>query len=132
MSTQGLTPPRAAALLQALDGRIVLGLLPGLDYALLRDVRQELSRQVHCGPSVAQASTWQEVWNIATGATENRPGILSFGARVTCPTCRGRRFNPRTAQPCHVCMFKGSKFAQIRQTARYARPPADKSPKGSS
>lgn len=105
--------------LRDLNAQTMLTLLPGMDHDLLWSARQALAS---ARPPQEPVSTWQSAWNSVTVATEHRPGLLTFYAYVRCPTCHGRRFDPRTGRACLPCIARGNTHTQVRQVARYASP----------
>lgn len=75
-----------------MDSRILLRLLPHVDQSLLYDVRREFALALSSRQG-RQVATWQEGWNLFTGATAHRPGFIRLMTK--CKSCSGRGFTHR-------------------------------------
>jgi hypothetical protein len=86
-----------------LDRRVLRDLLPGLradDFSdAIAHLRRELTRR-----DVASCETWQDAWNLITGARSGR-GVLRF-SRARCAHCHGRRITHRN--PGHNLRMTGN------------------------
>lgn len=94
-------------------------LLPGHGSLDIELIIGETARAMRMRP----CNTWQEAWNLATGATPARPGRFQFWAHITCPTCHGSRIDRRRNAGCVACMTRGRQHVQISQVALYAPTP---------
>ncbi len=67
-------------------------------------------------------STWQEAFNVWTGAQPHQPGHLRF-ARSRCPDCHGRRLNRRLGTLCTTCMGGTRRLPTVTTLAIYQQAP---------
>lgn len=131
-----MVDPRTAHMI---DGRTLLGLLPHVDQSDLQTLRQEFARALS-NPRMRSVPTWQEAWNVWSGATPGRPGQIAY-TPLRCKSCHGRGFNPRTisrnlartGQPtvCGDCrgMRRGQRTTQVARHADVpVAPPRDSDP----
>jgi hypothetical protein len=104
-----------------IPGRILLGLLPGVDQHDLADVRRTFA--AHIASQRPTTGTW-------TRATPHRPGQITY-TPARCPECHGRGFShrrpdinlARTGNPMVCGECRGNRSARpTRQVARYANP----------
>jgi hypothetical protein len=117
-----------------IDARHLMMLVPHADPSDLHTLRGEFARAIQA--LRVPVTTWQEAWNVWTGATSTRPGQVTF-TRPRCPVCHGRRFThrnaarniTRTGSPygCAECNVTG-RGGRTTETARYATAPATHTP----
>lgn len=116
-----------------LDRHVLRSLLPGLrpddvDEAIAH-LRRELTRR-----DVASCETWQDAWNLITGARSGHGGSLRF-TRARCAHCRGRRITHRNpghnlrmtgnASVCGDCRGSGKGQARTLTALAATTPEAD-------
>lgn len=78
-----------------IDARTLLQLLPGVEAVDLPQLRAQFGGFL-TSPAGRRCGSWQEAWNSFTGASQARPGQVSYRAQ-RCSSCHGRRYNVRTA-----------------------------------
>ena len=104
--------------------RLLLSRLPGL-HGL--DV-ELLIRETVAAARMHRATSWQEAWNLATGAQPRRPGLFRLWTNITCPTCHGRCIDLRRGRVCTECMGRGRVKVHISQPALHIEAPQDQPP----
>lgn len=124
-----MADPRIAHLI---DAGTLRRLLPNVDQSDLYDLRREFAVALSSRQG-RQAATWQEAWNLWTGATEHRPGSIRLMTK--CKVCRGKGFThrnvsrnlTRTGSPygCGECGGVPGRRVATRVTARFAPIPED-------
>lgn len=117
-----LTPPALMQTIRQLPAAQFQANTRGLRPENVRDLREQFARWAYSAARRQRFTSWQDAWNVWSGATENSLGRIPVQPTV-CTDCNGRRFSGRTGQMCLTCHAGSRRPPLVTVPACWAVPP---------